>query len=87
MEYNNHIGRIKVIQPNSNVYDSICICPHCGAHVRYGEMCTVSGINNCPECNLTLHREIENDKSISYDLYARKANNYEYEPYRYKEGE
>lgn len=33
-----HIGRIKVIQDNEDIVDCICICPHCGSHVLYGNM-------------------------------------------------
>lgn len=80
-----HYGRIKVILENEDEFLSKCICPHCGAEALYGDMMTVSGIHNCPKCNRELNLQIENDKKIDYNVYVRKANNFEYEPYRYKE--
>ena len=80
-----HIGRIKVIQTAENEMDCICICPHCGSKVLYGEMMKTSGINNCPHCNEEVNRQIEFDKKTDYDVYVRKANHNEYEPYKYQE--
>lgn len=79
-----HIGRIRVVSYNiKNEYDSIVICPHCGAEVLYGDMRKTSGINNCPNCNEEVNKQIEFDKKTDYNVYVRKANSYEYEPYRY----
>lgn len=80
-----HIGRIKVINEALDLMDCVCICPHCGSHAIYGNMMMISGIHNCPKCNEELHRTIDFDKKTDYDVYVRKANNYEYEPYRWKE--
>lgn len=80
-----HIGRIKIIKVEDNVFDSTCICPHCGSKARYGDMFTISGIHGCPKCHTELSNTINFDRENQYDAYVRKANNYEYEPYRYKE--
>jgi len=80
-----HIGRVKVIKPAKNEMDAVCICPHCGRQVRYGDICTVNGIYNCHSCNRELHRTIECDKSYDYSVYERKATSGEYEPYKYVE--
>jgi len=80
-----HIGRIKVIQEAENVMDCVCVCPHCGSHALYGNMMMTSGIHNCPKCNAEIRRQIELDKKADYDVYVRKANNNEYEPYKYQE--
>lgn len=82
-----HIGRIKVIQEVENEMDCVCICPHCGSHVVYGNMMMTSGIHNCPNCNAEVNRQLELDRKADYDVYVRKANNNEYEPYRYQENE
>lgn len=80
-----HIGRIKVIQPAEDIMDCVCVCPHCGNHARYGDMFMISGIHGCPKCQTELHKTITFDRENQYDAYVRKANNYEYEPYRYVE--
>lgn len=79
-----HIGRIKVIQDNEDVMDCICICPHCGNHVLYGNMFMIFGIYGCPICQDDLRYQIDHDQEHHYDDYVRRANNHEYEPYRYK---
>lgn len=82
-----HIGRIKVLLYDcENEFESVCECPHCSSEVLYGNMMTVSGIHCCPKCNAEVNRQIEFDKKADYDVYVRKANNHEYEPYRYMEG-
>lgn len=83
-----NIGRTKVLQYNyQNEFDSLCVCPHCGRDVFYGDMMKVNGINCCPACNKELHLTIEADQKEDYEKYVRKANSYEYEPYRYIEQE
>ena len=77
-----HIGRIKVVTPNENIMECICVCPHCGEEVRYGSMMMVSGVHCCPNCNVQLHQEMETDKEASYETYVNKVNGREYEPYR-----
>lgn len=80
-----HIGRIKVIEPcKLDEMYSVCICPHCGKKTTYGEMAMVSGIHCCHHCLEELNKTIEFDKKTHYEVYARKANNHEYEPYRYR---
>ena len=79
-----HIGRIKLVQEAVDLMDCICICPHCGSHTRYGEMMMTSGIHNCAKCNAEINRQIKLDKEADYKVYVRKANGYEYEPYRWK---
>lgn len=78
-----HIGRIKVLQSCEDEMEAVCICPHCGKETTYGEMSMVSGIHCCPNCNEELNRTIAFDKEHQYEAYVRKANNHEYEPYRY----
>ena len=80
-----HIGRIKVIKEDEDIMNCICICPHCGNKELYGNMFMISGIHGCPECQTELWHTINYDREHQYDAYARKANNHEYEPYRYKE--
>lgn len=80
-----HIGRIKVIQEADDIMDCVCICPHCGSHALYGNMTMTSGIHNCPNCNAEINRQIELDKKVDYNVYVRKANSHEYEPYKYQE--
>lgn len=82
-----HIGRIRVIQEANDIMDCVCVCPHCNNHITYGEMMMTSGIHNCPKCNAEVNRQIELDKKADYDVYVRKANGHEYEPYRYIEKE
>ena len=79
-----HIGRIKVVKEADDIMDTICVCPHCGEHVLYGQMMMLNGIHECPMCCSQLYEEIKYDKSLSYDLYAEKNNHHDYEPYRYK---
>jgi len=79
-----HIGRIKIVKEAEDIFDCICICPHCGKEARYGSMSTVSGVNCCPECNAELYDTILFDKKAHYDAYVRKANNNEYEPYKWE---
>lgn len=79
-----HIGRIKVLKKKGeSVLDWLVTCPHCGKQVVYGCMMTTSGIHNCYHCNAEVNRQIEFDKKTDYNVYVRKANNHEYEPYRY----
>ena len=80
-----HIGRIKVIKETEELMDNICVCPHCGRHVLYGNMLMYNGIHSCPTCHQRLCYEVEHDKSYDYDSYVQKANNHEYEPYKYVE--
>lgn len=82
-----HIGRIKIIKEDEDEMLCICICPHCGNKELYGNMFTISGIHGCPNCQTELLNTINYDRVNQYDVYARKANNHEYEPYRYKETE
>lgn len=80
-----HIGRIKVVCENEyDEMDTICICPHCGNKTRYGDMIMISGIHGCPKCHEELSKTINFDRNNQYDAYVRKANNYEYEPYRWR---
>lgn len=79
-----HIGRIKVIQENEDEMDTICVCPHCGSHALYGNMFMISGIHGCPNCQTELWNTINYDREQQYDVYVRKANNHEYEPYRWR---
>ena len=46
-----HIGRIKVIKDDEDIMNCICICPHCGNHVLYGNMLMYSGVHSCPFCH------------------------------------
>ena len=69
--------RVKVVQEAEDIYDSICICPHCGKQVAYGDMMMVSGHSCCPVCHDSLYHEIAYDKENNYDLYLAK----DYEPY------
>lgn len=81
-----HIGRIKVIKEADDILDTmnyICICPHCGREVRYGDMLMYCGEYGCHECADDLHDSIEYDRQNHYDRYVRKVNNDEYEPYKY----
>jgi uncharacterized protein (DUF983 family) len=79
-----HIGRIKVIDKIADdIMDTVCICPHCGSHALYGNMFTVSGIHGCTKCQEELNDAIYYDKEHYYEVYITKANNFEYEPYRY----
>ena len=88
MKVEAHIGRIKVIEINIlNMMENICICPHCGEEVKYGEMCMISGIHGCPKCSKELYDTINYDKKKRYEVYVRKANKHEYEPYKYVEEE
>lgn len=80
-----HIGRIKVVEENENDMDTLCICPHCGRQVRYGDMTMYCGEHGCINCNDDLHDSINFDRENHYDRYVRKANNNEYEPYKYVE--
>lgn len=80
-----HIGRIKVIQENENEMKNICICPHCGEKAIYGEMFMISGIHGCPKCSKELYDTIIYDKKKRYEVYVRKANKHEYEPYKWNE--
>ena len=43
-----------------------------------------SGINNCPNCNDEVNKQIAFDKKTNYEVYVRKAINNEYEPYMYR---
>ena len=45
----------------------------------------ISGIHGCPNCQTELWHTINYDREHQYDTYVRKANNHEYEPYKYKE--
>ena len=78
-----HIGRIKVIEEADDIMDCVCICPHCGRKARYGEMHMYCGEHGCPECADDLRDSIEFDRQNHYDRYVRKANNNDYEPYKY----
>ena len=80
-----HIGRIKVVQEAEDEMDTVCICPHCGSHARYGDMFMINGNHGCPKCHEELYKTITFDRENQYDTYVRKANNHEYEPYRYVE--
>lgn len=82
-----HIGRIKIFQEADNLMDNICICPHCGRHSLYGNMMMYNGIHGCPICYESLRSEIIHTQSANYDLYLKKANNHEWESYRWKEGD
>ena len=78
-----HIGRIRVIKEADNDLDTICVCPHCGRQVRYGDMTMYCGEHGCNHCINDLHDSIEYDRQNHYDRYVRKANNNDYEPYKY----
>lgn len=79
-----HYGRTVVVEPKENEFDSICICPHCGAKTRWGDMFKICGVNGCPNCHEELNDTIQFDREHHYDAYVRKANNNEYEPYMYR---
>lgn len=78
-----HYGRIKVLVPHENMMESLCVCPHCGSEVVYGEMCMYHGIHTCPNCIESLRKTVDFDRENQYDVYVRKGNNHEYEPYKY----
>ena len=81
-----HIGRIKVIDnSNEDYFKWVCICPHCGEKTTYGEMHMHCGEHGCPKCADDLRDSIEFDRKNHYDRYVRKANNNDYEPYKYVE--
>ena len=80
-----HVGRIKIVNDAYNYLDTICICPHCGRQVKYGDMYMYLGQHGCPHCIDDLRDSVEFDRQNHYDRYVRKANNYEYEPYKYME--
>ena len=79
-----HIGRIGIIEEHEDEMENVCICPHCGRETTYGVMFMICGIHGCPNCHEELHETIYHDREKDYDAYARKANNHEYEPYRYE---
>ena len=80
-----NIGRIKFVKTEGDdILNWTCICPHCGKEVKYGEMMKTSGINNCPNCNDEVNKQIAFDKKTNYEVYVRKAINNEYEPYMYR---
>ena len=81
-----HIGRIEVVKEADDYLDYVCVCPHCGRHVRYGDMTMYCGEHGCNHCIDDLHDSIEYDRQNNYDRYVRKANGNEYEPYKYAEG-
>lgn len=79
-----HIGRIIVVEKNKeDEYKSICICPHCGERVEYGEMMMISGTHCCPKCHDELYGTIEYLRKNHYEAYTRIGNNHEDEPYKY----
>lgn len=79
-----HIGRIKVIDKIADdIMDTLCICPHCGSHTLYGNMFMICGTHGCPNCQDELNYTIDRDRKTNYPEYVKKANNYEYEPYKY----
>lgn len=69
--------RIEIIQPAECIFDTVCVCPHCGKHVTYGNMMMVSGVSCCPLCYDDLCITMEHDKAVDYSKYA----NADYEPY------
>ena len=69
--------RIEVVHEAEDVMDYICVCPHCGKHVRYGNMMMISGHSCCDYCHDSLSNEIERDKAADYELYVKK----DYEPF------
>jgi len=82
----NHIGRIKVVRVQGVCeFDWLVKCPHCNSEVLYGDMRMTSGIHCCYHCNDEVNRQIKFDKDKDYNVYVRKANGHEYEPYRYVE--
>lgn len=80
-----HYGRMIIYEEKRNMMRSIVICPHCGRLVYYGHTATHCGIHGCEFCIDELSTTIELDREYNYEAYAKKANNFEYEPYRYKE--
>ncbi len=80
-----HIGRIEVVYDNPELMDCVCICPHCGRHVTYGQITMYNGNHGCPACHMELRAEVEHDRQHNYNTYVHKANAHEYEPFRYKE--
>jgi len=79
-----HIGRIIVVEKNNeDEYKSICICPHCGERVEYGEMMMISGTHCCPKCHDELYGTIEYLRKNHYEAYTRIGNNHEDEPYKW----
>lgn len=78
-----HIGRIRVLSEADSLLDYLCMCPRCGRHVLYGNMAMYNGVHSCPQCHEGVRREVEWDKLHDYESYLRKANEHEYEPYRY----
>lgn len=79
-----HIGRIAVLKEFEDDMQNICVCPHCGEKAIYGEMSTISGVHCCPKCNDELYETIQYDRKNRYNVYVKKANNNEYEPYKYE---
>lgn len=82
---NVHIGRIPVVKLDMDLFDCICICPHCGKKVRYGDLMLTNGIHNCPHCNVEVNMQTRKDQELDYEEYARKMANHEYEPYKYSQ--
>lgn len=81
-----HYGRMIVYEENKcNKMRSIIICPHCGRLTDYGWTAMHCGVHGCQFCINELSTTIELDREYNYEAYAKKANNFEYEPYRYKE--
>ncbi len=80
-----HYGRIKVIKEDDNPLRSLCICPHCGSEVIYGNMMMYNGTHGCPKCIRELNKTIDFDRNNQYEEYVRKSNEHEYEPYKYRE--
>ena len=69
--------RIEVVQEAEDIFDTVCVCPHCGKHVTYGNMMMISGISCCPICHDSLYKEVMHDKETDYEKYTTK----DYEPF------
>ena len=80
-----HYGKIIVVEEKRDTLKSLVICPHCGRQVTYGRTAMHSGVHGCQYCIDELSETIEHEREWNYDSYVKKANNHEYEPYRYRE--
>ncbi len=80
-----HYGRMILVTEMGNEMRSVVICPHCGRLVEYGHTAMHCGVHGCQFCIDELSETIEHEREWNYSSYVKKATNFEYEPYRYKE--
>ena len=79
-----HIGRIKVVEEKENELESVCICPHCGKKVLYGNMMMVSGSHCCPECHDEVYDTLKFLREHHYEAYVRLGKTHSDEPYQWR---